>query len=265
MGVRLQAPSGPAVAAPKTAVPSYTVTVLPFSAVPTIVGLVLLVGALNVVTTGLSGALVSTVTVIADEASDTFPTASFAVAVMVCAPKAKAVDGVKLQTPADVAVAIPKTSAPSEIVTLLSASALPVITGLVLFVTVLTVVSTGAPGGVRSKVRVMGVDARDLFPAKSVAVAVITWAPSDEANFALKVQAPDVLATAVPSRVCPSETATMLLASAVPVITGFILFDVEPSVFRTGLPGGVRSTERVIGSDTKEMFPAASLAFAVIV
>ena len=39
----------------------------------------------------------------------------------------------------------------------------------------------------------------------------------------------------------------------------------EVTVFRTGLAGGVRSTVRVTAVEANEIFPAASLAFAVIV
>ena len=109
-------------------------TVLPASAVPVSVGLVLFVAAETVVIAGAFGAVVSTVSVMADDALETLPAASVALAVIVWVACVKAVDGVKLHTPLELAVVVPSVVMPSSIVTVLPASAVPVSVGLVLFV-----------------------------------------------------------------------------------------------------------------------------------
>ena len=76
-------------------------------------GLALFVLALNVVRTGLSGAVASTVRVISVEAPETFPAASVAVAVTEWTPSASAVDGVKVHAPVVKAFVIPMLVEPS--------------------------------------------------------------------------------------------------------------------------------------------------------
>ena len=61
---------------------------------------------------GVTGATVSTVTLVAAEAALTLPAASVAVAVRLCAPLAR-VPVVKLQAPEPLAVAVPSSVAPS--------------------------------------------------------------------------------------------------------------------------------------------------------
>ena len=67
---------------------------------------------------------------------------------------------------------------PSRIVTVLLASAVPAIVGLLLFVEADVVVIAGAVGTVVSTVSVIAVEAADTLPAASVALAVIEWAAS---------------------------------------------------------------------------------------
>ena len=235
------------------------------SAVPAMVGVVLFVVVFAVVRTGLSGAVVSTVKVIAVDAAETLPAGSLAVAVIVWAPVARAVPGVNVQAPAEDATAVPSVVVPSRIVTVLSASAVPAITGFLLLVAALTVVSTGLSGAVRSIVSVMAAEAPDTFPAISVAVAVITWAAAERSFGGVKVHAPVAEAVAVPSVVVPSRIVTVLKASAVPAITGLVLFVEEVSVVRTGFLGGVVSTVIITAVDAADTLPAASFDFAVIV
>ena len=78
-----------------------------------IAGRVLLVEAVVVVMVGATGGVVSTVSVIAVEAADTFPAASEDLAVMAWADWDSAVVGVKLHAPAEVAVVVPRTVTPS--------------------------------------------------------------------------------------------------------------------------------------------------------
>ena len=90
------------------------VTVLPFSAVPEIAGLVLLVDADTVAITGATGATVSTVKVIAVDAGEIFPAASVALAVMVWTASFKAVAGVNVQAPVVwLAITVPIDTPPS--------------------------------------------------------------------------------------------------------------------------------------------------------
>ena len=265
VGVKVHAPVEEATAVPSTVDLSYTLTVLRASAVPAMTGLVLLVVLFAVVKTGLSGAVVSTVNVIAFDAADTLPAASLAVAVITWAAAERSFDGVKVQAPVEDVTAVPSVVVPSRIVTVLSASAVPAITGFVLLVAALTVVSIGLSGAVRSIVSVMAVEAPDTFPAISVAVAVITWAAAERSFGGVKVHAPVADAVAVPSVVVPSRIVTVLSASAVPAITGLVLFVEEVSVVRTGFLGGVVSTVIITAVDAADTLPAASFDFAVIV
>ena len=82
-----------AVIVPSVVDPSRIVTVLLASAVPAIVGLVLLVDADFVVITGAVGAVVSTVSVMADDDADTLPAASLALTVIVWADWLNVPDG----------------------------------------------------------------------------------------------------------------------------------------------------------------------------
>ena len=66
----------------------------------------------------------------------------------------------------------PNSVVPLNSFTVLPASAVPTIVGVVLFVVVSGVVIDGLPGAVVSIVNATGSDAVDIFPAVSVAVTV---------------------------------------------------------------------------------------------
>lgn len=117
---------------------------LPASAVPAMVGLALLVAEVSVVKTGLSGAAVSMVMTIPADAGDTFPAASFDVALIVCAPVVNATAGVRLQIPVADAFTVPKDIRPSRTVIVARGSAVPEMTGFVLFITPVIAAMTGA-------------------------------------------------------------------------------------------------------------------------
>ena len=74
-------PSESAVAVPRDSFPLNSSTVLPASAVPSIVGVFMLVTNESVVITGASGAVVSIVKASSVEADDVFPAASVALTV----------------------------------------------------------------------------------------------------------------------------------------------------------------------------------------
>ena len=124
---------------PTAVVPSYSVTVAPASAVPVKVGLVTLV-MLSVVDTPLSeaasrsgaeGAAGATVSMVTDKAPDAalrLPAASAALAVMLWVPFAS-VEAAIVHVPA-AATPVPITVAPSNKVTVLPASAVPVKVGV---------------------------------------------------------------------------------------------------------------------------------------
>ena len=81
----------------------------------------------------------------------------------------------------------------------------------------------------------------------------------------MKVHAPVTEAFADPMLAVPSNTVTMLLASAVPAITGLDLLVAPLRVVRTGALGGVTSTVKMIAVEGSERLPAASFAFAEMV
>lgn len=177
---------------------------LPASAVPVIVGLVFFVAPLIVVRIGLSGAVVSTVVVMAVELGDTFPAVSVAVAVIMWAPSPSGVDGVKVQAPVADALEVPRLDAPSKTVTVLLASAVPAIMTLPLPEEPLRVEITGLLGGVTSTVNVIAVDASEVLPAGSLALAVIVCAVAVSALIGVKDQVPSDPAFEEPKAITPS-------------------------------------------------------------
>ena len=101
------------------------------------------------------------------------------------------------------AVAEPKRVVPLYSFTVLPASALPVIIGVVSFVVVDTVVSElGALGAVASIVIDNDEDSDEVFPAASVAVAVNEYVPSLRVVDVME-NAPLLSAVAEPKRVVP--------------------------------------------------------------
>ena len=114
--------------------------------------------------------------------------------------------GVKLQSPEPSAVVLPSAITPSYTVTVLLASAVPLIVGVVSEVCVPSagVTITGAAGAIESIVTSTWFDAPLTLPAASVAVAVKLCAPSASGAAGVKVQSPDPSAVVVPSAVTPS-------------------------------------------------------------
>ncbi len=132
--VQLQLPLASAIAVQSVVAPSFTVTVLPASAVPVIVGVLSLVlkVSVGVITTGAAGATVSTVTATGVLAGLVLPAGSVAVGVRVCGPLVKGVLGVQVQLPAPSTTAVQTVVAPSFTVTVLPGSPVPLIGGVVL-------------------------------------------------------------------------------------------------------------------------------------
>ena len=235
---------------------------------------------------GVAGALLSTVMLNADDADDTLPALSVAVAVMLCEPSANA-EAVMLQLPLPSAVTLPTVPA-TELasVTVLPASAVPVKVGVVSLV-ILSVsdspvsdpaARSGADGAAGLPVSIeiaRPADAAETLPAASVAVIVIVCAPSLSVE-AVMLQLPLPSAVAlptVPATELPSVT--VLPASAVPVNVG-VLSLVTLSVLelpesdplaRSGA-AGVAGTDASIATanaeDALETLPAASVAIAVM-
>ena len=120
--------------------------------------------------------------------------------------------------PSDPVVAVPREVSPLNSSTVLPASAVPSIVGVVSFVADVVVVIVGASGAVVSTSIVISEDAADSFPAASVAVTVKTLSPSDVASVNEKL--PSESAVVVPREVSPLNSSTVLSASAVPSIVG---------------------------------------------
>ena len=80
--------------------------------------------------------------------------------------------GVNVQLPFASAVAIPSGVVPCKMFTVLFGSALPARVGVVSFVVLAAVVKVGAVGAVPSIVRLTGLEAPEILPAASLAVAV---------------------------------------------------------------------------------------------
>jgi hypothetical protein len=124
-GVKLQLPDPSAVVVPREVVPSNTSTTLLAVATPVKVGVLSLVilsmldapVSVAAVMSGAEGApdgLVLIVMLRAAEAGLTFPAPSLALAVMVCPPSDRGLEGVKLQFPDPSAVTVPKAVDPSN-------------------------------------------------------------------------------------------------------------------------------------------------------
>jgi hypothetical protein len=105
----------------------------------------------------------------------------------------------------------------------------------------------GAAGAEASMLIDKAEDAFDIFPAASVALAVMAWLPFERALLepTVKLQFPLLSAVVVPKELLPSKSSTVLLASAVPVKVGVVslvklsLFDVPVSELasRSGVDG----------------------------
>ena len=272
-----------------------SVTVLPASAVPETVGVVSLVrlsssavpeslaadrsGAL-----GASGAVVSTVTASAAEATPVLPAVSVAVAVRLWVPS-PSVSVVMLQTPVvPSAVAVPTAPSMSDVTsTVLPASAVPEIVGVVSLVlsssSALPVSLSasrsgvlGAAGAVVSMVTARVLDAVLWLPAASVDVAVRLWTVSARAPVVID-QFPETSAVVVPSDVEPESSSIDVSASAVPLIVGVsslvilsLSLPVSLAVARSGIAGAAGEVASIVTTsavDAVLVLPAISFAVAV--
>src|SRR5450631_1557104 len=124
----------------------------------------------------------------------------------------------------------------------------------------------GATGATASTVTLSAVEAALVIPA-TVSVAVKLWVALLSAAV-VKLQAPLPSALAVPSRVAPSYTFTVLLASAVPVrVRTFTLVMPSPTVPLSGenevMVGIGVFTVIAATDDAAPVVPAASVAVAV--
>ena len=204
----------------------------------------------GVVIEGAAGAAVSTVITREEEAGLVCPAASVAVAVIVCAPELRGVPGVKLQVPSVPALVVPIGPAPSLMVTVEFASALPAIDGVESFVEMSPagVVIEGAAGVAVSIVKVRV--AEPVLPATSRALIVTECGPSTSRG-AVKgeLQAPAIPPSTAQVVVlgCASETAKVrsgvLSATAAPS-DGELIVTI----------GGAVSTMNV--TDAEPTFPA---------
>src|SRR5258706_158261 len=181
---------------------------------------------------GAGGAVDITVTEYAADATPVLPAASVALAVMLCVP----FDSVEVVMPNAPVVAsdapVPMTVVPfvSYSMTVLPGSAVPSIftcaklvipsPSVPLSVVLSRESPVGAAGAAVSTVTEYAVDATPVFPAASVAFAVMLWVPFASADVVI-MNAPVVaLAMPEPSTVVPlvSYSVTVLPASAVPSI-----------------------------------------------
>src|SRR5262245_42687197 len=143
----------------------------------------------------------------------TLPAASVAVAVNSWDP-GLSTPLVKLHAPFASVVTIPICVVPSNILMVLLASAVPLTVAW--FPLIASLRTIGAVGATVSTVRARAADDAPVLPAASVAVAVKLWPPL--ASVAVVYDhAPLAFAVAVPIWVDPSNSLTVLPASAVPV------------------------------------------------
>ncbi len=184
---------------------------------------------------GAAGADVSTVIESPEEAELVFPAASVAVAVIVWVPDVIEPE-VNDQFPLPSAVVVPKVPSTEEITaTVELASAVPLNVG-VLSLVILSVLDkpesepaarSGVDGAAGAEVSIViesPEEAELVFPAASVAVAVIVWVP-DVIEPEVNNQFPLPSAVVVPNVPSTEEiTVTVELASAVPVNVGVLSY-----------------------------------------
>ena len=155
----------------------------------------------------------------------------------------------------------------SVTVTVLFASAVPLKLGVASLVDAPPTgeAMTGAEGATVSIVRPRTVDGPLVFPALSVASAVILCGPSPRTTREEQVQFPRLSANAVQSAPSTlSVTVTLLNGSAVPAKFGVVSLVELPFAgdVNTGTAGAVVSTVRLTAVDGVLLFPALSVATA---
>ena len=107
------------------------------------------------------------------DAAETLFIASVAVTVKELSPSDNSEPGVIENIPVVAsAVVVPRDTSPLSSSTVLPASAVPMMIGVVSLVVVSVVVNIGAAGAVVSTVMLNALDAEEVFPAASVAVTV---------------------------------------------------------------------------------------------
>src|SRR5918998_257113 len=221
------------------------------------------------VTTGGSGATVSTVNVTGSDAGETFPTASICVADTVCGPSPSGVVGSSVQVPSGATVAVPTTTPSTVTVTVAPGSPVPVIVGVLSAVISPSVgeVTTGASGAVASTVNVLVGDAGDVLPAASVCVADTVCSPSASGSVSARLQVPSGCTVVVPTTAPSTVTSTVAPGSPVPVTVGVVSEIVDPfaGLSTTGASGAAVSTVNVTVSDAGDVLPAGSVCVAVTV
>lgn len=172
VGVKVQLPDPSVVAVPTDVPSTRTVTVLLASAVPEMVGRLVVCELFEgEAMTGATGGVVSMAKVLVFDAPETLPAASVEVAETVCEPAASGDEGVKVQFPEPSVVAVPTGEPSIRTVTVLLASAVPLMAGVVLLVALASAgaVTTGAAGAVVSMVKVLVFEETETLPAASVA------------------------------------------------------------------------------------------------
>jgi hypothetical protein len=264
LGEQDQLPPASATAVQSVVVPSFTVTVLPGSAVPPIAGVVSLVCVTGVVMAGAAGAVLST-SKLRVAAGPVLPLGSVAVANTVCGPSLKGALGVQLHWPAvgplASAVAVQSVTPPSFTVTVLPASAVPVMVGVLSLVLKFSVgvMMTGAAGATVSTVTGAGALAGLVLPAGSVWVAVSVCRPLVSGVVGVQVQLPAPSTTAVQTVVGPSFTVTVAPGSPCPLIAGVAVPTVPVGEVMLGATGAVVSTVKLRAAGGL-VLPAGSVA-----
>lgn len=249
---------------------SLTVTLLPASAVPANIGVVVLIAPAlgGLLTTGAAGACVSICNTTGAESAPILPAASVALAVIVYVPLLNGVLGVQIQSPFWSVVAVQSVLPPSFTLTWLPASAVPVKAGVVSLVALplAGLLMLGAAGAAKSIVKLTGADTLPVLPAGSIAVAVSVWLPAFSGVEGVQLQSPFASARVVQICMLPSFTITVLPASAVPLISGFELLieALAAGAVMLGAAGTVVSTIKLREAEALPVLPAISVAVAVI-
>ena len=115
-------------------------------------------------------------------------------------------------------------------------------------------------------VNVSAVEATDVLPAGSVALAVTVYEPSVKAVVGVKVHSPVTPAVTVAKGVAfePSYSLTVLLASASPDKVGLLIAVVPVGPVSVGADGGAVSILKMMAAEAADCRPDAFVVFAVI-
>lgn len=238
--------------------PSKTVTALPASAVPVITGCVLLVAVplIGAVMLGAIGAAVST-TKLRTAGALALPAGSVAVARMVWLPSASVLE-VHDHAPLTLAVVEHSTTPFSVTLSTAPASAVPVISGVLILVLKVSVgvMITGVAGASVSIVTAL-VPAGLVLPAGSVALALSVYSPGVSGVVGVHAQVPAAVTVVEHSGIPPAVTVITAPTSPVPVMVGVVSFTLPPLAGDTiaGATGAMVSILIVSGSDGRLLLP----------